>query len=210
MNNKFIVVEGLDGSGKTTIVSKIVKYFNDHNITNIITVHEPGGTLIADTLCSLIKGKFENEPISNIAELLMLYAARSQLLENVIKPALIKGDWVIADRYDLSSFAYQGAGRGMNKLLLNVLSQQVTNNLFPKLLLYLDIDPKISFSRIQKRKKLDRIEQETLHFFNRVRTYYQKIAAFQKNIVTINSSQSLKKVSESVYKCLDTWYINFL
>ncbi|ADV33797.1 thymidylate kinase [Candidatus Blochmanniella vafra str. BVAF] len=209
MNNKFIVVEGLDGSGKTTIVSKIVQYFNNNNITNLITVHEPGGTKISDSLRFLIKNGAIDESITNMTEVLMLYAARSQLLENIVKPALTKGDWVIGDRFDLSSFAYQGGGRGVDEFFLYLLSKSVINNLFPHLIFYLDIAPEISLLRVKNRDKLDRIEKEPLSFFYKVREYYKKVAAIQKNIITINANQSLEIVSRSIYQYLDVWLYNW-
>lgn len=211
MNNKFITIEGLDGSGKSTIINKIVQYLNNHDINNIITTHEPGGTLISNTIRLLIKHNSLNESISHIAELLMIYAARSQLLENVIKPALLKGYWVIGDRYDLSSFAYQGGGRQIDKSFLKILSQRITNNLFPDLIFYLDVSPEIGLSRIKDKRKLDRIEQEPLSFFNRVRAYYKETADLQSNIITIDANKNLKTVSASVFKHLDAWLVsNFL
>lgn len=205
MYNKFITVEGLDGSGKTTIISKIVKHLYRHNIKNIVTTHEPGGTPIANKLKLLIKHKFSKEVISDFSELLMIYAARSQLLENVIKPALSQGYWVIGDRYDLSSHAYQGGGRKIDKLLLNILSQKITNNLLPNLIFYLDVDPKIGLSRIKNRRKLDRIEREPLIFFSHVRARYQELATMQSNIITIDANKNLSTVSVSVLNFLDKW-----
>lgn len=205
MYNKFITIEGLDGSGKTTVVAKIVKYLSYHNINNVVTTHDPGGTPISDTLRLLIQHKSLNESVSYFSELLMIYAARSQLLENIIKPSLAQGYWVISDRYDLSSHAYQGGGRKIDKLLLNMLSQKITNNLFPDLIFYLDVLPEIGLSRIKNKRKLDRIEEEPLSFFNNVRDYYQKLASFQSNIITIDANQDLKTVFTSVYKHLDSW-----
>lgn len=208
MRNRFITVEGLDGSGKTTILSKIVKYLNIHHIENIITTHEPGGTFIANTLKTLIKYGSLNESISDIAELLMIYAARSQLLENIIKPALAKGYWIIGDRYDLSSYAYQGGGRKIDISFLDILSQKVTKNLSPDLIFYLDVAPKVGLSRIKIRRELDQIEQESIFFFDRVRKFYQKIAALQSNIVIIDANQNLNKVSMDVCQYLDWWLLN--
>lgn len=210
MNNKFIVIEGLDGSGKSTIVNKVMKYLNNYNIYNVIITREPGGTPIANILRSLIKYKSTTESINDISELLMIYTARSQLLENIIKPSLSQGYWVIGDRYNLSSYAYQGGGRGVDKTLLDVLSKKVTDNLFPDLTLYLDVSPEIGLKRIKNRNKIDCIEQESPVFFNRVRSYYQKIARSKKNIITIDANQDLKKVSSDIYKYLDLWLFSNL
>lgn len=205
MNNKFIVIEGLDGSGKTTVISKIVQYLNSHNIYNIVITHEPGGTPISNILGSIIKYGSATESINDISELLMIYAARSQLLENVIKPSLSQGYWVIGDRYDISSYAYQGGGRGIDESLLNILSKKVVNNLLPDLILYLDVAPEIGLARIKNRDRIDRIEQESLFFFNRVRSYYKKLAHVNDKIITINANQDLKKVFVDIHKCLDLW-----
>lgn len=209
MENRFITIEGLDGSGKTTIAYRISKYLNQYGITNILTTHEPGGTPVSDLLRVLIKyGGPMSEPIDSISELLMIYAARLQLVENVIKPALSKGYWVIGDRFDLSSQAYQGGGRGIDTFLLHTLSNKITNNLSPDLTFYLDISPELSMSRVNHRKKLDRIEQEPLSFFNRVRSCYKKLASEKKNIITIDATQNLEEVSVSIYRHLDWWFLH--
>ncbi|AAZ41037.1 thymidylate kinase [Candidatus Blochmanniella pennsylvanica str. BPEN] len=208
MDNRFITIEGLDGAGKTTITHRVSKYLNQYGVTDILTTHEPGGTPVSDFLRVLIKyGGPMNEPINSISELLMIYAARLQLIENVIKPALSKGYWVIGDRFDLSSQAYQGGGRGIDILLLHALSNKITNTLSPDLTFYLDISPELSISRINHRQKLDRIEQEPLSFFDRVRSCYKKLASERKNIITIDATQSLEEVSMSIYRHLDWWFL---
>lgn len=209
MDNKFITVEGLDGSGKTTVIFKIVQYLNDHGVTKVLVTHEPGGTPIADVLRALIKYGLENEFINDITELLMIYAARFQLLDRVIKPALCAGYWVIGDRYDLSSQAYQGGGRGVDMSLLHILSNLVIKDVYPDLTLYLDVDPEISLLRIKNRDKLDRIERESLNFFNRVRSCYQRLVIAKKNIIMIDANQSLEDTVNSIYLHLDQQFSNF-
>lgn len=203
MNNKFIVVEGLDGSGKTTVALRIIKYLNNKGIKKIFTIHEPGGTLIAEVLRVLIKYGYGNEIIDNISELLMIYTARRQLLERVVKPALSQGYWIVGDRYDLSSHAYQGGGRKIDITLLHALSKLVTENLFPDLTFYLDIDPNISLMRIKNRNVLDRIEHESLNFFKRVRSYYKKLILSEKNVVSIDASLPLEDMMLIIYMHLD-------
>ncbi|WP_331828176.1 dTMP kinase [Candidatus Blochmannia sp. SNP] len=210
MGNKFIVIEGLDGSGKTTVIYRIIQYLNKCGIINVITTREPGGTPVSDFLRVLIKyGGPISDPIDSISELLMIYAARFQLVKNVIKPALSRGYWVIGDRYDLSSQAYQGGGRGVDMLLLQALSDKVTSILYPDLTFYLDISPELSVSRIKNRIILDCLEQEPLSFFARVRSRYKKLASEKKNIIMIDASQSLEKVSAVIYRYLD-WWVNKL
>lgn len=209
MGNKFIAIEGLDGAGKTTVVYQIIKYLNKCGVVNVITTREPGGTPVSDLLRVLIKyGGPISDPIDSISELLMIYTARFQLVKNVIKPALSRGYWVIGDRYDLSSQAYQGGGRGVDMPLLHALSDKITNILYPDLTFYLDISPELSVSRIKNRIILDCLEQEPLSFFARVRSCYKKLASEKKNIIMIDASQSLEKVSAVIYRYLDWWLIN--
>lgn len=209
MNNKFVTIEGLDGAGKTTAIFRIIKYLNNRGIMKILTTHEPGGTPIANALRVLIKYGLKNEPIHDISELLMIYAARFQLSERVIKPALLQGYWVIGDRYDLSSQAYQGSRRGMNNALLRTLSDLATNSLYPDLTLYLDIVPEISLSRIKNRKNLDRIERESLSFFYRVYSRYRELVNSKKNVIVIDANQPLEDMMGSIYIHLDRWMSDF-
>lgn len=112
----------------------------------------------------MIKQGIEGEKVTDKAELLMLYAARVQLVENVIKPALAQGKWVIGDRHDLSSQAYQGGGRGIDKALMKSLRDTVLADFKPDLTLYLDLDPAVGLARARARGELDRIEKESMDF----------------------------------------------
>lgn len=109
MKSKFIVIEGLEGAGKTTARDLLVDVLRQHGVTDIVFTREPGGTPLAEALRTLIKEGVTGEEITDKAELLMLYAARVQLVDTIIKPALARGAWVVGDRHDLSSQAYQGA-----------------------------------------------------------------------------------------------------
>ncbi|WP_046289119.1 dTMP kinase [Blochmannia endosymbiont of Polyrhachis (Hedomyrma) turneri] len=197
---KFIVLEGLEGSGKTTVALYIVKILKSYGIKNVILTREPGSTPISEIFRTLIKyGKDgDQDPITSYAELLMFYAARVQLLENVIKPSLLKGIWIVGDRYDFSSYAYQGGGRRIDKYFIKNLSRVVLNNFRPDITFYLDISPKIGLSRIENKRKLDHIEKESMDFFNRVRLSYQALASENLNVVTIDASQTLNQVNSDV------------
>ena len=139
------------------------------------------------------------------AELLMLYAARVQLVENVIKPALAEGKWVIGDRHDLSSQAYQGGGRGLDKDLMLSLRNTVLADFRPDLTLYLDLDPAIGLARARARGELDRIEKESMDFFYRTRERYQALAQGDDSIITIDASQTIEKVQADIRQTLTTW-----
>lgn len=168
MNNqaKFITLEGVEGAGKTTAIQTIVKVLEKYGIYNPTFTREPGGTALAEKLRELIKYSIDNEPVTDKAELLMLYAARIQLVENVIKPALEKGQWVIGDRHDMSTQAYQGGGRQFDVSLLATLKEAILGSFTPDLIIYLDIDPIIGLERARSRGELDRIEQQYISFFH--------------------------------------------
>lgn len=206
-NSKFIVIEGLEGAGKTSAIQTVVDTLKDKGITNLAFTREPGGTPLAEKLRELIKQGIEGEKVTDKAELLMLYAARVQLIENVIKPALADGKWVIGDRHDLSSQAYQGGGRGLDKDLMLSLRNTVLGDFRPDLTLYLDLDPAIGLARARARGELDRIEQESMDFFYRTRERYQALAKNDDSIITIDASQAIEKVQADIRQTLTAWLV---
>ncbi|MDR5019194.1 dTMP kinase [Yersinia rochesterensis] len=205
MNSKFIVIEGLEGAGKTTARDTVVATLHAQGINDIVFTREPGGTPLAEKLRDLIKQGIDGEVLTDKAEVLMLYAARVQLVENVIKPALARGSWVVGDRHDLSSQAYQGGGRGIDNNLMTSLRDTVLGEFRPDLTLYLDLPPVIGLARARARGELDRIEQESLAFFERTRARYLELAAADSSIKTIDASQPLEQVSESISRVLKQW-----
>lgn len=205
MNSKFIVIEGLEGAGKTTARDTVVATLHAQGINDIVFTREPGGTPLAEKLRDLIKQGIDGEVLTDKAEVLMLYAARVQLVENVIKPALARGSWVVGDRHDLSSQAYQGGGRGIDSQLMTSLRDTVLGEFRPDLTLYLDLPPTVGLARARARGELDRIEQESLAFFERTRARYLELAAADSSIKTIDASQPLEQVSESISRVLKQW-----
>ncbi|MGY4676488.1 dTMP kinase [Pasteurella sp. P03HT] len=201
---KFIVLEGIEGAGKTTARDSIVRALNEQGIHDIVFTREPGGTPLAEKLRQLIKHETE-EPVTDKAELLMLYAARIQLVENVIKPALAAGKWVIGDRHDMSSQAYQGGGRQLDQRLLTTLKQTVLGDFEPDLTLYLDIDPVLGLRRAKGRGELDRIEQQHLDFFHRTRQRYLDLVHHNPKARCIDASQNMEQVSAAVQKTVKDW-----
>ena len=205
MNSKFIVIEGLEGAGKTTARDAVVAVLTQHGISDVVFTREPGGTPLAEKLRDLIKQGIEGEQVTDKAELLMLYAARVQLVETVIKPALARGAWVLGDRHDLSSQAYQGGGRGLDRQLMDALRDTALADFAPDLTLYLDVTPEIGLQRARARGALDRIEQESLNFFERTRQRYLELAAADPRIKTIDATQNIEQVTASLQSVLQQW-----
>ncbi|ATC98837.1 dTMP kinase [Pseudoalteromonas spongiae] len=200
MNGKFVVIEGLEGAGKSSAIAVCQRVLHDAQV-KFVNTREPGGTPLAESLRSLVKATHE-EKVSDATELLLMYAARSQLVENVINPALNRGDWVLGDRHDLSSQAYQGGGREIDKHKLEAFADIVLGELKPDLTLYLDIDPKIGLARAANRGELDRIELEQLSFFERTREVYLNAAKNDSSIVTIDASLPMETVHKHIEKAL--------
>lgn len=202
---RFIVVEGLEGAGKSTAIQTVASYLTKLLATTshqLVQTREPGGTPMAEEIRNLVKAA-RQEKVSATTELLLMYAARAQLLENVIRPALVRGDWVLADRHDLSSRAYQGGGRQIPDSLLDPIRQVVLDGLQPDLTLYLDIDPAIGLARARARGELDRIEQEQLAFFQRTRQKYLDLASQDSSIYVIDASQTLEQVQLALIQALE-------
>ena len=208
MTGKFIVIEGLEGAGKTTAINTVARILKQHHICDLQFTREPGGTPIAEALRNIIKNGLDNEPLTDKAELLMLYAARIQLVDNVIKPALKMGKWVIGDRHDLSTQAYQGGGRQIDKVFIETLQAQVLGDFKPDLTLYLDIAPELGLMRARSRGQLDRIEQQSLPFFERIRQRYLQLAERDNTIVTIDANKSIEEVTTQIETILNSWLIN--
>lgn len=205
MNGKFIAIEGLEGAGKSTAHQFVVQLLNELGVNNVIFTREPGGTPLAEKLRALIKHETE-EPITDKAELLMLYAARIQLVENVIKPALAQGKWVVGDRHDMSSQAYQGGGRQLDADFMRTLKEAVLGDFEPDLTIYLDIEPTVGLARARGRGELDRIEQMNLDFFHRTRERYLELVKDNPKAVLINAEQSIEQVRIDIEHALKNWW----
>lgn len=203
-SGKFIVVEGLEGAGKSSAICVVEKVLSAHNI-NFVKTREPGGTQLAEKLREIVKSASHDETLTQETELLLMYASRSQLLANVIKPELNNGNWVIGDRHDLSSRAYQGGGRQFDNQVMDAIADVTLKGFKPNLTLYLDIDPKIGLSRAQARGELDRIELEKLDFFERVRSKYLEYANSDESIITIDASQNIEQVHQDIEVALQQY-----
>ncbi|ANZ10536.1 thymidylate kinase [Vibrio parahaemolyticus] len=205
MKANFIVVEGLEGAGKSTAIKTVLDTLKQAGIENIVNTREPGGTPLAEKMRALVKEEHEGEELKDMTELLLLYAARVQLVENVIKPALANGQWVVGDRHDLSSQAYQGGGRQIDASLMKNLRDTTLGDFKPAFTLYMDIDPCIGLERARGRGELDRIEKMDISFFERTRERYLEIANADPSIVVINAEQSIEEVSSDIQDALNEW-----
>lgn len=207
MRSNYIVIEGLEGAGKTTARDVVVETLRDLGVSDLLFTREPGGTVLAEKLRSLVLDikSVGDEVITDKAEVLMFYAARVQLVETVIKPALASGQWVIGDRHDLSTQAYQGGGRGIDRTMLATLRDAVLGDFRPNLTLYLDVTPEVGLKRARARGDLDRIEQESLNFFNRTRARYLELAAADDSIITVDATQPLEKVMSDIRAAVTGW-----
>ncbi|MCH2055062.1 MAG: dTMP kinase [Thalassotalea sp.] len=202
---KFIVIEGMEGAGKSSAISVITEYLAEKDIAFKQT-REPGGTPLAEQLRTIVKSAKHDEQLTQETELLLMYASRSQLLANVIQPALSEGDWVIGDRHDLSSRAYQGGGRGIDDQIMETIANVTLKGFKPDLTLYLDIEPQIGLARARARGELDRIELEQIDFFERVHKKYQSLANADDTIVTVDASQEMPKVHQDIRQALDNFF----
>jgi len=196
MRGKFIVVEGLEGAGKSSVIGLIVQALKDAG-KRVEQTREPGGTPMAEAIRECVKHDWD-ETVSEETELLLMYAARVQLLTNKILPSLDAGAWVVGDRHDLSSQAYQGGGRGVSEKTMTAISNIALKGFKPDLTLYLDVEPAVGLERARGRGELDRIEQAGLAFFERTRAKYLSLAKQDESIVVVSAMQSMEKVHQDV------------
>lgn len=201
----FITLEGTEGSGKSTQIAHIEAYLQQKN-RKYVKLREPGGTPISEKIRALLKAPDTDDVMANTTELLLMYAARAQLVETVIKPALAQGIDVICDRHNLSTIAYQGGGRQMDMSKIQAISEVVLGNFKPDLTILLDIDPKKGMQRAVQRGQLDRFEQSKMDFFERVRNTYLECAKSDKSIAVVNGDDSIENVSSNITKLLDKLY----
>lgn len=199
----FITLEGTEGSGKSTQIA-VIKAHMEAKGHKVVCLREPGGTPIAEEIRTLLKTPRKDDNMCDKTELLLMYAARAQLVETVIKPLLSAGTDVICDRHDLSSVAYQGGGRGMNMDDINAIRKVVLGNFRPDLTIVIDVDPKIGMQRARNRGELDRFELSQIDFFERVRNTYLEYAKTHQDFVSVvDGHKKISAVSHDVIACLD-------
>jgi dTMP kinase len=194
--NLFITIEGTEGVGKSTAVATIANYLRTTGV-DLVTTREPGGTKIGERIRDVLLHD-QSEILCDMTELLLIFAARVQHIEHVIKPALAHERTVLCDRFTDASFAYQGYGRGVNIDYIKQLQGMVQQELNVNYTFLLDAPIEVAMSRIAGRN-LDRIEKAGIDFFNRVRDAYLNMAAQEPNrFIVIDASQEFAKVTADI------------
>jgi dTMP kinase len=194
---KFITIEGIEGVGKSTNIDYLAGIIEASGYT-VMKTREPGGTPIAEDIRRILK-EHGDEPLPDVAELLLMFAARSINVNNAILPALNEGTWVISDRFTDSTRAYQGGGRGFPRESIEWLAEFVHGDLRPDLTILLDAPVDIALQRADRRGDPDRIEVEKVEFFERVRQTYLDLAEREpERFVVVDCSQEIEAVQASI------------
>ena len=200
----FISFEGTEGVGKTTLIHKMRDYFTAQG-QEVVLTREPGGTPLAEQIRSVLLTVNHEESMSHDTELLLMYAARAQHLQQVIMPALTSGTIVLCDRFCDSSFAYQCAGRGLSRDKLNLLNQNFISKM-PDLTFWLDAPTELGMQRARERGALDRFEQEKAAFFEKVRSGFAEIHQNEpQRMQRLDATQLPEQVFVDAIKCIDLW-----
>lgn len=197
----FITLEGIEGVGKTTQLGLLAETLRKSSLPVLVT-REPGGTPIGNEIREVLL-KRRADSMNEMTELLLMFAARAQHLSQMVWPALAEGQIVICDRFTDASFAYQGGGRGLPIKYLQQLEQMVQRGFKPSFTFILDAEPTLGLERIKARGQLDRIEEEQLHFFERVRAGYLQQAKMEpQRCHVINADQPPEAVHQAIWATL--------
>ena len=192
---RFITFEGTEGVGKTTNMDFVARALKERGIAFVRT-REPGGTPMAERVRAILLDP-QSEPIDPEAELLLVFAARAQHIARVIRPALESGSWVLCDRFTDATYAYQGGGRGLSRVRIAALENEVHGGLQPDLTIYLDLPIAAGLARIEATQR-DRFEREQHAFFERVRRVYVERAKIHARFRTIDAGRPLADVQRSI------------
>lgn len=194
---RFITLEGGEGTGKSTNIGFVAGLLRDAGVDVLVT-REPGGTPLAERIREILVSHAE-EALPPVAELLLVFAARAVHVENLIRPALAAGRWVLCDRFTDATFAYQGGGRGIDDGVIAHLETQVQRGLAPDLTLLLDADPAVGMARAEARGAADRFEAERLDFFRRVREAYLARAVVEPaRFRVVDATRPLERVRDDL------------
>ena len=198
MNSNYVAFEGIDGSGKTSLIENLSTILDSQNKKHII-VREPGGTSVGEGIRELLLS--HDYQVNPLAEALLMSASRAQLIQETVIPTINNGQVVVTDRSAYSSVAYQGVGRGLGYQEIYQLNDLAIDGFWPEKVILLDIDPKISLSR---QKIADRIGSGEVDFFQKVRSGYLKLAdEFESQFLVLNATKSIDENVNSICNWLE-------
>jgi len=200
---RFITFEGIDGAGKSTQMEFVCDFLRKKN-KNIVITREPGGTPLGEKLRELLL----RDTMHRETEALLMFAARREHLEQVIEPALKRGDWVVSDRFTDASFAYQGGGRGLDISKLQTLEAWVHPHIQPDLTLLFDVDPEVAGKRRNAARNPDKFEQEKMDFFTSVRKeYLRRASESPERFKIIDGTYSIKEIQQRLHEIMEKFVI---
>jgi len=207
MAGRFITLEGIEGAGKSTVARFVRDWLTERGIT-VRATREPGGTPLAERVRELVLNR-QGETITPATETLLMFAGRGLHVENLIRPALERGEWVVCDRFTDATRAYQGAGRGVSRDWIEQLATAVQRSLQPDCTLLLDLPVAAGLERVRQRsgtrQPTDRFEEEPARFFERVRDAYLALARAEPHrIRIIDASRNVEDVQRQVAAVLTT------
>lgn len=201
----FITLEGGEGAGKSTQIAQIRDWWQARG-REVVVTRQPGGTALAEKIRDLLLHE-KDHPVDDRTELLLMFAARAQFLDELVRPALARDAVVLCDRFTDSTYAYQGGGRGMPAAQIETLERLVHDDLQPELTLLLDLPVAEGLARASRRSEADRIEQEDLAFFERVRAaYLERAAAAPGRCVIVDASGAPEEVWALIRATLEERY----
>ena len=199
---KFITIDGVEGSGKSTQIDLICSYLQRKSI-DVVRTREPGGTDLGEKIRSLLLD-VDNKEMHSDTELLLMFSSRNELIQNKIIPALNKGSWVVSDRFTDASFAYQGGGRMLDLNRISKLESWVLGEFQPNLTLFLDVSVDVGMQRVEAIAAKDRIELEERAFFERVRSVFiDRSKSYPERIKLIDASGSISEIHNNIKLFLD-------
>jgi dTMP kinase len=195
---RFITFEGIDGAGKTTHMDALEQAWRQAG-REVVRTREPGGTALAEKLRNL----FLHDAMDPLTEALLVFGARRDHIQTVIRPAMARGAWVLCDRFTDATFAYQGGGRGFDQGVLSTLETWVQEGLQPDLTLLFDLDPAVAAARLSAARQPDRFEAQDTAFFERVRqAYLQRQQAQPERFVLVDAAQTQADVAAQIQRAL--------
>ncbi len=204
MTGRFITIEGGEGAGKSTAQAYLAERLAERGIA-VLQTREPGGTPLAESIRQTLLSTDGEHPVE-MAELLLVFAARAQHLAKVIEPALAAGQWVICDRFTDATYAYQGAARGLSADLIAQLETLVQGERRPDTVVVMDLSPEVGMTRARQRGELDRFEREKPAFYSQVRNaYLARAQADPDRYQVIDAEQSLESVRQALSNLVEGW-----